>query len=301
MDNIKKLVENRQYELVIDLTKKPLTNDDIFYRITAFVGLGKGKEALDCIKTYQNQLEKDLPILMKTHIELLCVLNMFDEAYSEMEYYKSLPYFSQQAEELLKSLPTYIRHEEKASFSNKNVSDDELKRRLKSKDDQLVVYALDQLKDKDINLFMDEIKEILIYFPRQSIRSFALLELVNKKIDKEFDFLHVDKIIKVNPSKIEPPFVGTKYQFIINKIDNYINDVSLTQNAIQIFSSYVIYSYPDEIELTDELLEALFELSCKYMKIENKQDLKVRCEKKSLDYNKAHSLYIYLSLIMEDF
>ena len=101
MDNIKKLVESRQYDLVINLTEKPLSNDDIFYRITAFVGLGRAKEALDCIKHYQKELEKDLPILMKTHIQLLCVCGLFDDAYSEMEYYKSLPYHSQQAEELL--------------------------------------------------------------------------------------------------------------------------------------------------------------------------------------------------------
>lgn len=301
MDNIKTLVEKGQYDLVIKLTKDPLSNEDIFYRITAFIGLNRGVDALNCLEKYRKVLEKDLPILMKIHIQLLCALGLFEKAYNEVKYYEGLPYHSQQAEEMLKTLNSYIKNEEKRLYQNHELTVEEIKNRLNSKDPQEVLFGLDQLRDKEIGLFYGEVCQILHSFPKQSVRSFALLELVMKKVNKTVKFLNYQgKLIDVNPSKLDPLFSDKDLEFAINKINLLFNDVSLSKTGEQLLSSYMICLYPEKVVLDDTLLQALYEVSCLYMKKEVKP-LNERCKEKSLDYQKVQKIVQDIDKAMEDF
>ena len=88
MDNLKSLMDKKEYELVIKLTEKSETANDLFYRISALLALGRGEEALTCLKSHQKTLESKLSILIKIHIELLCLLGDFDKAFEELNYYE---------------------------------------------------------------------------------------------------------------------------------------------------------------------------------------------------------------------
>ena len=85
MDSLKSLMDKRQYDLVIKLTEDSQDMNYLFYRISALLATGKGEEALSVIKKNREILQGDLPLLMKIHIEILCLLNNFDEAYEEVK------------------------------------------------------------------------------------------------------------------------------------------------------------------------------------------------------------------------
>lgn len=299
MDNIQTLLEKGQYELVIKLTENPHSNADIFSRMTAFLALGKAEESLETIKKYRKQLETDLPLLMKGHIQLLCLMQRFDEAYEEEEYYQSLPYHSQEAEEILKSLKNMIRQEERKTYNKKNISDEELKSRLLDKDETVVLFALERLKEKDINPFIDELKIIMKSFPKQTIRTFALFQLIEKHIDMDVEFLHVNDILILNPIKLTPPFMGKEFTDYVALIENEFKDVSLSNNAINILSSFLIYIYPDHVPLDENLLVALRHIASQYLQID--LDLQKICKSKKLDYSLVKHLVEYISLALNDF
>ena len=126
MDSLKSLMDRKEYELVIKLTEKTDDMNFLFYRISAFLALGKGEEALSTIKNNRKILQGDPSLLIKIHIEILCLLNKFEEAEKEIAYYQNMPYVSQEVEEMLRDLPKYIKEEEKKSFYGKTYDIDEL-------------------------------------------------------------------------------------------------------------------------------------------------------------------------------
>lgn len=302
MDSLKSLMDRRDYDLVIKLTNDSKDMNHLFYRISAFLALGRGEDALKVIKENRHLLEGDLPLLMKIHIEILCLLNNFDEAYEEIKYYENLPYVSQQVEEILRDLPKLVREEEKKSLASRELNNDALKERLKSQDENAVLPALDMVRDRDVNMFLNEIQGIMLKFKKQSIRSFALLLLVQKHIDKELSFNHMGQNIKINPAKLEPPFVGTEFNDFVKALQLDIKNPSAEQDAIQILSSYIIYTYPEKLEIQYPLLiEALKEISFEYLQIDTEDSLEKRCEDKNLDVGKVKELIQRIKTCVEDF
>lgn len=302
MDSFKTLMDRKDYDLVIKLTEGSQDINHLFYRVTAFLAVGKGEEALSVIKNNRKILENDLPVLMKIHIEILCVLGKFDEAYDEVKYYENLPYVNQETEELLRDLPKFIRNEEKNAIASRDISNEKLKERLKSQDQNVVLPALDLIRDRDINMFLNEIQGVLLKFPKQSIRSFALLLLVQKKVDKEVSFNHLGNIIKVNPSEIDPPFVGSEFNEFIKAMNNEIKDPAVSQDAVQILSSYIIYMYPEQLNLNYSLLiEALRTISEEYLRVENQIPLSERCLNKGINLEEAEQLIQRIKDCLDDF
>ena len=178
MDNLKTLMDRKEYDLVLRLTKNSTDPNELFYRVSALIASGKYQDGLACIEDNKTILQKDLYLLMHVHIELLCILGKFDEAYAALEYYKNLPYESQKVEELLKELPNVIRLEERKRFTTNVMDEDELIKKLGSDDSNEVLIALDSVRSRDIGPYLGAVNKIMVSFPKQSIRSFALLLLV---------------------------------------------------------------------------------------------------------------------------
>ena len=88
MDSLKTLMDKKQYDLVLKLTENATDSTHLFYRISALLALGKAEESLQVILDNRSELEKDLSILIKVHIEILCILGRFEEAYEEMERFR---------------------------------------------------------------------------------------------------------------------------------------------------------------------------------------------------------------------
>ena len=268
MDNYKSLFDKKQYELVVKLTRTSSNVEDLYYCLSALVAQNKLNEALHFIEEKRDILEVRLPTLMSSHVELLCLSGQFNKAKEAIKYYENLPYHSQQAEETLLKLPEIVeRYMQKEGSTY--LDEEETQKLLLSKDPSNVLRGLDSLREKDLRPYYLYINKILTSFPKQSIRSFCLLLLVQKEIDKEFNFLHIDKVITVNPKKLKPPFEGSEFMILKSKMQEEFKDSSLSENALQILSSYLIYIYPDEVDYEDpNLLLALKKITSNYMRLD---------------------------------
>ena len=288
MDNLRSLFDKKEYDLVIKLTRNSSDVDDLFYCLSAYLSLNKINEALELIKEKKSILESRLPMLMRTHVELLCLAQKFDEAYKVIKEYEYMPYFSQEAEETLKSLPNVVREYERNFYKAHELNEDELMKALLSKDANVVIGALDSLREKDITPYLIYLSKILTDFPKQSIRSFALLLLVQKNFDKLVKFNHMGKVIEVKPSELKAPFVDEEFNDLSHKLLEKYKDSSLSMNALQILSTYLIYIYPEEVDYNDPLLiEALKIVTSSYLKQQYVSEHSIECQPLVDDINNA--------------
>ena len=302
MDTLKSLMDKHEYELVIKLTEKSGDVDSIFYRISALLAIGQGEKALACLKEHHIELHKNLLLLIKVHIDLLLILGRFDEAYDELDYYKNLPYESQQVEELLSSMVGHIREEERLQYGKKTVSDDEIKSRLKDNDKGTAMSGLEMAGNRGVETFIKEIQYLMINHPSQAIRSFALMMLVQKKWEKEVEFKSKDTIIKVNPSKTKAPFVGKLFNRLSKRMISEFKNPTISDNAISIFSSYIIDIYPNEVtEEDDYLIASLYLLSCDCLQIKDAPSIEEYCDTHKLDEIKVKQLYDLFAKMIQNF
>ena len=278
MDNFQTLFEKKQYDLIIKLTQNSDNVDDLFYCLSAYLATNKIDEALKLIDDKFAILKTRLPMLMKTHIELLCLAARFDAAYERISFYQNLPYFSQEAEETLKELPHIVNEYVKNSAHSYYRDEDELIKDLTSNDYMRVLGAIDGLRERDITPYLIYLSKIMVSFEKQSVRSFCLLFLVQKKIDKEFKFNHHGNLILVNPSKLNPPFIDDDFVQIKARMQENYKDVSMVQTGTQLLSTYLIYIYPEEVDLSSPiLLEALKIVTSEYLSISYVSPLEDAC------------------------
>ena len=290
MDSLKTLMDQKNYNLVIKLTENSNDAIALFYRLSALLAVGQSEEALNLIKTKRLIMQKKLALLIKFHIEILCLLKRFDEAYEELKYYEELPYESQEVEEILRSMPAYIRNEERTVYVPP-MDEDQIREKLINGNDGEVLACLDRIKTMPLlDPFNIAILKVMTSRERQVIRSIALLVLVYKKYDKEVKFLHHDKMITVVPAELDDPFIIPGYSSIeefSNALHSEYHDPSIADDALNIVSSYLLYNYPDKLDLTgDESLVVFGYIAKKLLRI-NIDDLESVCESKGLDYSKV--------------
>ena len=258
MDSLKSLIDQKKYDLVIKLTDTSESANDLFYRISAFICLGKYEDALYVIQDHQKVLESNLASLINAHINLLCALNRFDQAYSVLDYYANLPYQSQVVEEVLRKMPQLIEAEEKKQNTAKYYDDDQVATLLKSQNDEEVLMALDIIKSRDIFSFLPEISEILLNHKRETIKSYTLMLLAKKEVDRNLKMNKKGKIIDVNPKYLIPPFTGAIFNEVVRSFDLQIKDTTISQTATQLLSQYCIYIYPNVLEKSPKMYALAF-------------------------------------------
>lgn len=289
MDSLKTLMERNQYELVIKLTENSNDSISLFYRLSALIAVGKNEDALKTIKSKRDILQDRLNLLVKFHIEILCLLGRFDEAYDELKYYENLPYESQEVEEVLRMMPQYIRNAEKQSYGSKQLDEEELNKRLLSSNEEEVLGALDEIKSQSSSRYLNNLLILIKSHPRQVIRTFGLLLLLKDNFDKEVEFLKGDKILKVIPSHLPEPFLVPGFKdvnAVFFAMQEEFHDPTVVQNAMQTLSSYLLYFYPDEYPFTKNETIVIFGFVAKHLLQIDASDLKEVCERKKLDYAK---------------
>ena len=304
MDSLKTLMDKKQYDLVLKLTENSQDSLALFYRLSALLATGRSEDALKLIKDKRQILLAKPGVLMKIHIELLCLLGKFDEAYSELHYYQELPYENQETEELLNRLPKYIREEEIKVYKRQEVGQDELRNKLMSKNDVDVLSALDAVRGQALESFLLPIINILKNYPKQLVRTFALLLLVAKKYDKKVEFLHEDQLIEVVPSELDEPFIIPglgNIDDLSSLFQNEYHDPSLSQNAINVLSSYMVYIYPNKVNYSKEELLVIFGYIAKDLLQSKDNDLDKLCEKHGLDKQEIREEVNKIKAHLEDF
>ena len=301
MDNLKSLLDSKQYDLVLKLTETSTSSNDLFYRISAFIFLGKYEEALYVIQDHQETLESNLPALINAHINLLCVLGRFEQAYTVLDYYNNLPYQSQVVEEILRKMPKIIEAEEKKQTTYKFYSDEEIEQMLRSDKFEDVLLALDTIKNRDILSFLPILKELLVSDSKEAIKSYILMMLVKKEVDRDLVIVKKGKEIKVNPKHLIPPFMGEVFDGVVKGFDKEFKDSTLSQIATQLFSQYSIYIYPEEYPYSiKEYLAAFYLLAKDYASSMN-SDLSSLSFVNELDLEKINKIKEEIDKMLEEF
>lgn len=304
MDSLKTLMDKKEYELVIKLTENSEDSLALFYRVTALIATNQDVRALETIKQKKKFMEGHLSLLIKIHIELLCIFDKFDEAYDELKYYQELPYENQETEELLKEMVKYIRQEERKRYTRREVGQDDIVKKLCSENDNDVLAALDNIRSLSLEPFVPTLSTLLKTHPRQAIRSFTLFLLVAKKYDKPVSFLHFEQLIQVVPSELDEPFIIRGFsspKLLSMAFQNTFHDPSVTQNAMQLLSSYLIYIYPDKLPLDPKEIVVVFGYLAKDYLVSSDNDLQGLCISHHLDPIKINKVVLEIKEQLKHF
>ncbi len=304
MDSLKSLMDKKQYDLVLKLTENSQDSLALFYRLSALLATGKSEDALKLINAKRQILLNKPGVLMKIHIELLCLLGKFDEAYSELRYYQELPYENQETEELLNSLPKYIREEEIKLYKRQEVGQDEIRKRLLSKSDADVLSALDAVRGQKLENFLLPIFNVMKNYPKQLVRTYALLLLVANKYGKKVEFMHGDKLIEVVPNELDEPFIIKgigNIDNVLSLFQNEYRDPTISQNAINILSSYMVYIYPNSVNYSKEELLVIFGYIAKELLQTRDNSLTKMCERYNLNEEEIREEVNKIKAHLEDF
>lgn len=256
MDSLKTLIAKKQYTLVLELTKDANDVDSLSYRIAAFLGLGKLDEALGLIKKNQSRFNDGLLNIMRVHFEVLLTLRKYDEAYEELTYYKNLPYISQEVEEYLRDAELMIRRHERSQKLDKKLSDEEIATILsKEKDDVVLLSALNELRDRKLATFADD---VIRFIKRKDLNShvstYALFLLVSAGYDKEITFSKNNRKFTIVPKDLEPPFMDASYDLVCHAMEDTAKDPSVFEVATSLLNELIIILYPENVFGYDNVL-----------------------------------------------
>ena len=115
-------------------------------------------------------------------------------------------------------------------------------------------------------------------------------------------FKSVDDVITVNPSKEEPPFVGKEFNEFTLELSKELKNPSLSENAIQILSTYIIYMYPKKLEIkTDLYIAALYLIANEYLQSKDSKDAAQLVNEKGLDEDELTLLVAHIKEALENF
>ena len=271
MDNLQSLFDKRQYDLVLSLTKETSDPKELFLRVASFMCLTKTDEALDVIEKNESILIKDNPYqLMKVHFELLLSKKLYDEARLALTHYENMPYVSQQVEELLREMKARIEDESHAQKPSEYIPIDEVLDTLETATDlKQISRVLFSLKNYNLNIYIDSLKKFMLRSEvHPNFRTYALILLVDNRYDEEVEFLSLNGYIKVNPTKIIPPFMSKDFNEVCGLITlKSEKNMTVTETALHLFNCYVIDTYPLDIygDDKDVIAEAIVQIAYRYL------------------------------------
>ena len=301
MDSLKTLIDKKQYDLVLKLTESSENANDLFYRISAFIYLGEYEKALFVIQDHQKVLESNLSTLINAHINLLCALGRFDQAYTVLDYYSNLPYQNQIVEETLRKMPKVIALEEKKQNGMKFYDDEQIEGFLKSETYEDVLMGLDIVKKRDVFTFLPVLQEVMVNNSSQMLRSLTLMLLVQKEVDRSFKMKSLDEIVDVNPKHLLPPFTSAMFNETVKCLSLLCKDPSISQTATQLLSEYTIYIYPRDFKISPKEMSAIiYAIASDYMAAPI-EDLKSFFIEQDLDPKEAEENCISINNILKEF
>lgn len=260
MSNIEELVKKGAYEEAIALPADGLEGKDAFLRISAFLSLGKGKEALEYLLSVRDALWKADPLMtMRVNMEIRFLLRQFDLAQEDLAYFENLPYVSQKVEEALREMPKAILAARAGEKSARGMDYEEALETLASpSDDFALLAALAALrKQGDLEDYRGLLEEILVSLHHDDVKSYALMLLSAKGSEHETLLSKRGKSYNVVPAKLGSPYAMAEYKVLRERIEK-VGDTSLSQVMGELLDLYALILYPERFVTAGEL-DSFFE------------------------------------------
>ena len=115
--------------------------------------------------------------------------------------------------------------------------------------------------------------------------------LIAAKYDKEIALIKNGKNFNIVPARIDPPFTGKEFEDFREKLDEAINDPSVSNVAKKLLNDYIFELFPETLPLEKEgpvYLLAFSVLAHEYLSSEF--DLVKECEEKSVNLEEVKAL-----------
>ena len=270
MSKLQELVKQGAYEEAIALPYEGLDAKDAFLRISAFLSLGKGKEALDYLLSRRLDLWEADPIMtLRVNFEIRFLLKQFDKAQEDLEFFENLPYVSQRVEEALRDIPKAILAAKASEKSARGMGYEEALETLASPtDDFALLSALSALrKQGDLEDYRGLVEEILVSVHHDDVKSYALMLLSAKGSTHEVTLSKGGKRYTLVPAKLGSPYAMAEYKVLRERIET-VGDSSLSQVMGELLDLYALIRYPERFVTPgdlDSFLEGLTGLGKTYL------------------------------------
>jgi hypothetical protein len=260
MDSLKSLLDKKQYDLILSLTEGSLDPEALVYRISAYLGKGDSASAQDLFFKNRDLLWSFNPVLtIKSNFELRFIAHDFDGAYDDITYFENKPYVSQEVEEYLRDLPKRIRLNEKNQQLAQNYTPEKIEQVFRhSDDDYEVLNLLNYLQGANVREYLSYIKELLVSSRHPSVKTYALLLLVEIAYPESVTFNKNGKVYHLVPKDLMPPYSGTVFNDFVLYLRDLSCDPSVAGVATNLLNDYIMDVYPESVVKTkDDTLLAL--------------------------------------------
>ena len=260
MSQLEELVKKGKYQEAIELPADRLGAKDAFLRVSAFLSLGKGKEALEYLLSERERLFKADPLMcIRVNFELRFLLKEFDLAEEDLDFFQNQPYVSQRVEEALRDLPKAILAARASQKSAKGMDFEEAMETLASpSDDFALLAALGALrKQGELEDYRGLVEEILASFHHDDVKTYALMLLSAKGSTHKVTLTKGGKSFRLVPAKIGSPFGMAEYKVLRERIEK-VGDSSLTQVMGELLDLYALIRYPERFVTAGDL-DSFFE------------------------------------------
>lgn len=298
MDNLTSLLNKKEYELVLELSKGNDDPEALYCRISAFLNLGKAKEAMDLVEKKREILWNASPLkCLKANFELRFILEEYDEAYADADYFISLPYVSQEVEEVLRSLNKSIRYSERQSSLKKNYSDEEVEKiLLEGKDQYEIISLLTSFNDAKAIYYSSKIITMIKTTKSNIVKTYGLMLLIKAKYPKEIIFDKNGQTYHITPSEELLPYERKETKDLLEMIQKEVKDPSLFNIAKNILNNFMFELFPENILNKGSLnvyCVALVNLSNSYL--QSKADINPLLEKYGLSQKEVDDTQNFIS------
>lgn len=265
MNYYEKCFRKGEYDKVVtglELTKQP---DEIWLVVDSYVQMNQIDNAVRTIENNREILLKDDPKkTMFINIDLLVNNKDYVRALITLNFYEELPYISIEVEELLSALKKYI-YKSMNKKINKKSDDDIIKDLNTSNNLELLMKSLIEIQQRDINVFLETLKDILKKENYdETIKTFALLLLSEKRVMEEVTYVKGDITYNIVPYELDPLPSAKEIE---QKVFRYVSDkdVSVLNSMTSLISNYALKVYPDDIFVDgeEELIMAFYLLAYK--------------------------------------
>ncbi len=249
MMDFRKAFDEGSYQAIVDQKDAAQSPEDRYVVYAAYLSLGKGKEAMEYFLPLRPMFWEWNPRLcLKANFELRFLLEQFDEAYEDFEYFNNLPYVSQAVEEQLRDLPHRIRVAELSSRPDKPVAEEEGLRILQEeKRPEVLLAFLNRLRNADITPYLEGLHSLLQKSENEDVKNFALILLSVKKDESEVTLKKHGKSYRIIPAKTPIPFATTGYRLLRAELMGS-KEPSLMEIAGDLLDQYAMSLYPEDFD-----------------------------------------------------
>lgn len=267
LNEIQSLFEHGEYEKVLAGVADATEGKPLLYGLASLLALRKEEEALAYIALHREALFKaNARKVLEATMSLRIARKEWDLAKKDYELFASLPYQSQEVEEILRSVPKALEDAKAYSEKPEEKTLSEIRAVLKGKDENAILEALHSLSKEDFPAFEKEILSLLTD-PAKNLqtRSFALLYLKSVGYEKEVAYLGPEGERRYVPALLPTPFFNARSKEGLASLAA-LQDRTLGQTAKKLAEILEIVLYPESpFEGSPEDLPALLMVAQGYL------------------------------------